>query len=486
MKAEIGTTGVRVLTRSPHDVETLELATYLDKTFRRWDFNQRLKMKEPGHRYYLYNARTGRFIIPTGIWPEVKAHMDREGYEIETVDIPPIRPKKAHLKMRPEYKDRPHQVPIIENLVNDGPHLRVLPLQTGQGKTYISIKAMVLLQRRTLIVSSGHVEQWKEKLQAYTTIDDRLYIIKGAPSIHALRGAESTKYDVFLCSLETLRNYIVHGDPYKGCMPYAEFLEHFGIGLKIVDEVHESFVSILRVDLMSNIDLNIYLSATPTRAHHLEQRVFKSIFTPDTHVDIPNYIRYAKVYGYSYNLYISTKEYLRMRGYMHSKYETALLKRRSKLAYFIKDVLLTVIHSHYLNIKSQGEKCLIFFSTIEMCETVKNEMQLLLPNVDVRTYTGNDKDEVFMDDKAEIIISTPKKCGTGTDVPLLRTVVDTVSRQNRTSIIQMLGRLREMEEGHDPEYIYVYNSASKAQTRHAWTKKSVLAPRALRYMHFRI
>lgn len=445
-----------------------------------FEFNPRFKRWFPTKRFFLYESRRRRLVIPRGFTELVLDCINEHGFPYKTDVRDPVTLEQVSIPMDPGFEPWPIQQGPIDYLSTDKAGMYALPLQTGQGKTCIAIAAMSKLGMRSMIVTSGLVEQWAREISKFTQIED-LYIIQGYKSVSELFRMDM-KPSVILCSLETLRLFVLgRGDYSELPLTYGQFLEHYGIGTKIMDEVHEKYHAIVLTDLLSDVRNNIYLSATFTRNDSNGRRIFSTIYPPQVLYDAGRYQRYCRITLYGYAIYVSHKTVMKSRGYMHAKFEREIVKKKTKLTHFTDEVLKKAVDMHFINIRSEGEKLLIYFQTNEMVRTVQERLQMIYPDLKIVCYIADASDELHEDPDVDIILSSPRKSGRGTDIKNLRTVINTVSTQAETTLIQMLGRLRKLSSGNIPEFVDLYNRSIDAHIRHRRWKHSVLRGRGLEF-----
>lgn len=347
--------------------------------------------------------------------------------------------------------------------------------------TYCAIRAVTELAQPTMVICDGLLDQWKAEFLAKTlTKEEDIYLLKGAPSIVKLMDGKKTP-KIFIASIDTLRPYIQRQNaPYTEIPSYDEFLKRFNIGVKIVDEFHLNFSAIVSVDLQSNVKHNLYLSATPKRSKREEKKIFDKIFPPEIISGGRDYRRYVNITFYRYPLeFANQNRFKTIHGYSHVKYESYIANNPSVLQRFLFTVLFPLINSHYVNLKSEGQKLLIFCSTVAFCDTLKEYVTDYYQNLDVRTYTQADPEENL--EQADIIISTPKSCGTGKDIANLRTVIQTCSMGSEPQVEQILGRLRVLKNGDTPEFVDIYNCNLSFHLGHYRRRSAVYKSRALKY-----
>lgn len=338
------------------------------------------------------------------------------------------------------------------------------------GKTATSIASMVKYNTCTMIIVSGLVEQWVNEIDKFTENREDTYVIQGVNSIKRLLKSDY-KPSIFVCSIDTLRPYILNKPNYKKFISFDKFLKRYGVGLKIMDEVHLKFAATVLVDLNSNVEQNVYLTATFDVTNKGTRKIFKRIYPDELQYSVGSE-NYTAVYGYRYISGVPEHACMTPRGYSHAKFEKHLVKRITKITRFVNQYLIAIIDNHFIKRRDKGEKCLIYFSTLAMIDVVKGLLEAHYPNEKIVTYTTEDPEE-HLDDGNDIILTTHKSAGTGTDISKLRIVINTVSIQSQVLTRQILGRLRRLPSGNTPEFICMYDAAINAHCRHYTERRHI-------------
>ncbi len=347
--------------------------------------------------------------------------------------------------------------------------------------TYCAIRAITNLANPTLVICDGLVDQWKKEFLEKTTIpEDDIYLIRGAPSLVKLF-KHKLQPKIFVASIDTLRPYMVGCNaPYNVIPSYPKFLEHFQIGIKVVDEFHLNFGTLVSIDLRSNVKHNLYLSATPKRSSKQEKKIFDFVFPPKIISGGGEYDKYVNVTFYRYRLELNNQNHFKtIHGYSHAKYESYITNNNLVRQRFMFSVIFPLINSHFVHVRTTGQKLLIFCHTVLFCEVMRDYVAGHFPTMDVRTYTQADPESNL--EEADIIISTPKSCGTGKDIANLRTVIQTCSIGSEPLVEQILGRLRKLKNGDTPEYVDIFNTALGFHMGHYRRRSNVYKAKALTY-----
>lgn len=449
------------------------------------------------NKFYGYDEKDTSFILPRYVlstllnkFKEYKEEYPDFQYEI--LNIPPVKTKTIAMQMKSEWHDREEHKAALEHLNKENESMLANNLQTGKGKTYVAIKTSTIKAHPTLIICDSLCEQWKDNLLEKTTVkEDEIFIAQGASSVVKLitqRKILKGKLKFIIFSLPTLRLYIERsGNPYTELIPYNEFLSYYKIGVKIVDEFHLNFQSIVNIDLVSDVESNIYLSATPQRSNRQEKAVYSIIFPKSIIGGQNEYDKYVNVYVIFYDLeawHNGDKGLMTSFGYNHKRYEQRICHDYRAYNEYIR-ILKSQIRQYYLDTQSKGGngKLLILVGTVMLATKLKVDLAKYMPNHDVRTYLSADSIENLSE--ADVIIGTTKSTGVGKDISMLATVINTVSVASEPLLTQMLGRLRKIPNLLT-RYVDLVNQNVPSQIRHAKMKRLVYAPRAAKYIEHHI
>jgi hypothetical protein len=344
----------------------------------------------------------------------------------------------------------------------------------NSGKTYCAIKAICNIGYRALILTLGLEAQWSKAISDQTgLVEPEIFTLKGYPSIVKLYKHYELgfKPSIVIASLMTMRNYLKNQGNYKSLkFDYQKFMDTYGFGTKVLDECHENFHNNTLLDLYNRIPINIYLSATYHRNDPVGKRVFDHIFSPDIKFGEDTYKRFVKTTFYNYSIDLGTDKYHTPKGYSHFKYEKRLFHSTRNFTKFIV-ILELLLNCHFINIRREGQKALVFLSKVESINDVVIRLRQKIPNLKIRAYVSETDEDVLH--TSDIIVSTPGSCGTGKDISGLRCVINTISFESYTRTKQMIGRLRELSNGDVPEMVDLANVQSSDHQRHAIVRQSL-------------
>ena len=482
---ERGTTRAIIHVR-PTDYYAPEIRSVTHHKLTDYDFIQTKYGRKivPTRKFLQVDHIRDQLYIPINALPIIIDQLQSLNVELDIRDESIIQPREIKIRMIDSFTPREDQVGVIDFLTNENMYRKGLATATGSGKTVSSIAALVKLGHAAIIIVSGLQDQWFRSIYQFTNAKgDQVYKIQGIDSIIRLID-DKIKPDIFVCSLETVRLWVNHKANYEELPTWFQFLTHYGIGTKIMDEVHLNFHADTIIDLNSNVRNNIYLTATFSAASSITKKIFNMIYPPSMRYGEDKRDRYIDVYVYAFCGDVREKKCVKSRGYNHARYEIELLRRPTFLRAYFNDVIFPVVNIHYIHRKRPGQKLLIYFARLEMVDAAYEWFIKTYPDLKVTKYVHGIPDTVLSDH--EVIVATPKKAGCGTDIKNLRTVIQTVSCKADTLVDQFRGRLRKLDNGDTPEYVEICDWNIRAQIRHCKEREYLHRVRARSYRFYRL
>ena len=431
----------------------------LEKMFSLWDDTRK--------RYYpfLYHISNDILYLPKGCSIElIQNTLASKGFLSEVQ----LMINNCHKCIQFKYKYSMNTPPrdevqheIISFLTHQGEYRNnisatqfAVNVDTGKGKTYCTISAIVQKNVRSIIIVNRVtiINMWKTEILQHSIIpEDRIYIIHSSDDIHKMRNGE-LDYDIFLCSHQLLSLYF--GEFGEGAL--YEAFDNSGIGLKIFDECHTNFKNIAMVDYFTNTKQTIYLSATFNRSQPTERRMYRiyfgstvkyqyfrtsdeekhTIYIPCLYRSSPNEYDLKKIssrYGFSSYQFISY----------------ALKDEDRKLIRAFNWVMQDAI-SHegkiLIVIPTKNSIRYLYDYTIENFAHMNKKIGTLFSD-----NTADENEQVKKD--ADIIISTIKSSGDAITIYGLRTIICMEPHMSSLITKQLRGRLDRYTPGEDT-YFY--------------------------------
>lgn len=445
------------------DAPSISIYPFLKSCLTEYKFDPRQKRNIVSYCFFIYNKETGVLHMPVSLLYRLTQYlaMANIGYTIE--NIQPNDSIPISLVENEGLIARSDQIGPIGFLSSDQ-SMRALDLQTGKGKTFIAIKAIIKLSRLTLIiVPASLVPQWSEAIS--NMCDARISIIRGSKSIQDIvDSGYKQDADIYIASINTLQEYATMDIQYSAYPSIQEFMRNMRFGVKVVDECHTNFHAITMIDIQCDICYNLYLSATYMRSARMSDKIFKLIFPDEIKYDVGEYNKYVNITEGTYYLgnipdkYVSTS-----RGYMHAKYESYLLRAVDKMQRLFNEVFTPVVDDYFMKIKTDGQKLLILVGTVDFGDTLVEFLRDVYTDVQIASYFSSTADDVLL--SSDIIVSTIGSMGTGRDLKGLRSVILFVSFGSEALTYQTIGRLRVMDD--TPEFVYLVNQGLNSHLTHA-------------------
>ena len=351
-------------------------------------------------------------------------------------------------------------------------HLYVMQDYIVTHNTFIAMNAISKIKKKTaILILPKYIDKWVEDIHKYTyTKPERVYIVRGSDSlIWLMEHPEEAKkdYDFFIFSMRTISNYLTEyiDVPMKDYhyLKYPvepqDLFKLLGIGVLLVDEVHQEFHNFYYSILYFTVDKVIALSATLVSEKDKMTDIHATIFPDDKRIS--NLVKLHKHVNLNViKYYIDRGNRIRCEsnhGYSHIKFEQYVLSN-SRLLKQMDTMYMKYVKRDFLDIRQSGDKLLVFCSTVDMCRHLStvigrhcNDNGL---NLKVGTYVESDSYDDML--KLDIIVSTVISSGTAIDIPGLLTVIQTISIGSMVANIQAFGRLRRRKDGRECIYDSIY------------------------------
>lgn len=464
---------------------------------------------------YKYDEEKKEMIFPAGInlnllIQNLKNHGEVELQDLRKIESLSFKPKsnyEVHTDFKPRDLLQRKSIEFLNSFSEyETSTQKFLSLKTGEGKTFCALKSVIDRQLVPLIFVNNNKlkEQWKEKILEYTNCEeDKIYIIQGKSSINKLfkmNSKDREKIHFYIVMYKTLNSFIEDDEE-----RLQELLLKTKASIKIFDEAHLDFRSLVNIDMQTDIP-SIYLSATPERSDKSENMVFNNIFLNvpifrsdnyDTQINrnriIPS--KYHNVYVIRWNsepsevqkadfIKASKRNGLNVNHY--SKYLIEEDKRKEDYFEVIFKLITDVI------MKKELKKTIVMFKLKSMIDEFYDflykklgEKGLNFLNC-IRYYDGVDKEEKSKINTSNLIITTDLSLGTGIDISGLKAVINTVPLSSESKVTQIMGRLRYIENEHLMFFDLVDHGFKKLVSQANSRIKNVYKKNALTLTEFKL
>ena len=430
---------------------------------------------ERGDPYYVHLRNERSFIFHKSFEHQVMAMIQRVaiGFNLQTkvvtAEIPHTEPYRCtfdnygfEMVVEDETSRFFYQNEVVDRAMQPGRIQIIFAIQTGRGKTKSSQKVMVRRGVRTaLIHRPSYVDKW-----LYDCCEDPTGLREDRSVVHVAKGVEGI-YELYRMGLEgeldrrgikiviiptvSLMLFIKewinssHNNPVK----LDQFYNVIGVGEVVMDEVHEHFKLVYLSGILMNPPALVEMSATlkPAKAKQFIADRYIERFPMASRVSVP-YIPVVDVRAVLYNIdnkklqgYASW-----MSPYNHKLVEAKMIAMDMEESYF--DMIYDVFQRSFLANFQPGQKALVMFMTVEMCERFLQYARRKLDqsehaHLNVVKYNAGDSYDLFID--ADVGVSTPGKAGTAIDIPGLVHFYVTTPISDDQLNEQIAGRPREQK-----------------------------------------
>ena len=409
-------------------------------------------------------------------------------YEIEYHNNPTYG--TSEFPIRPMFQPREYQIPVIDYIASDKlTKFKLLALNTGEGKTISAFFGMQRLKLKTAVVlRSGYIERWKDEIEKVFEPSIKCVMIVGSDQLKSfINGCidNSLDYDIALISNKTMQRYLTLYEGLKegilqigyGCAPY-NFFETIHAGMRIIDETHQDFHFNFKLDLYTNVQNSLSLSATLVSRDRFIENMYEIAYPKDFRyhtVEMKKFIRATVIY-------YSTSDKARIKSnrrgsnaYNHIVYEDSITKNKKYLNQYLEMIRYYVEH-FYIQRKAPEDKLIIFAASVHMCSEIADYLKKKYPFDSIAKYTGEDDYCNLIE--PSIRVTTPSSGGTAHDIPNLTTIFMTMSIDSIQTSLQVVGRLRYIPNK-DLLYAYMVDTSIPKQVQYHVRRKKLLKERVL-------
>lgn len=328
--------------------------------------------------------------------------------------------------------------------------------------THNSLMSMVTLSRKGLrtgiCILPSYIEKTIIDMGKILEIDTKeIMVIQGSKSLGGLidmakEGEFNSPFTIF--SASTMSNFNKGYEEEKeftiskyGISP-IELFPLLKIGVMLIDETHQHFHIIYKQILNSNVKQLIGMSATYITDDPFIKRMHGLIYPQDGIYKNFGHVRYIDVYSISYSVNPDYQKLIRTNEfgstfYSHTAYEQSIHKNPYlRKRYY--NLIRTTLDDYFLSEYKQGDRFAVFVSTVAMATEVTEYLKEAYPLLDIRRYCEKDPYENLTDPDGRV--TTVISAGTNKDIKKLRVVVNTISISSSASNLQLIGRLRQLED----------------------------------------
>lgn len=332
-----------------------------------------------------------------------------------------------------------------------------LNLDTGDGKTYAAVTAILKLKIKAIIIT--HQEklknQWIQTLLTKTTLPpQKILDIEGSNIIESILNGtlDPSNYDIFCINHQSISTFARENSWLK----IRDFFKAIKVGIKVVDECHLFFENSIMIDYFSNVYKSFYLTATFTRSDEKEIRLFNMAYSSAirfgeetfNYEEKRKHIVFVVVYFKSEPMYGSIPKIETKYGFSSYKYIDYELEGTSNNA------IMRVLYKIIDQTKNLDGKFLIITPKTETTEYVASKLSDRLDQYVGTVHSKNPPELNYSNLEKKYISSTVKSTGTGVDIKDLRVIINLEPIGSNGLADQVRGRLREYSPDKNTYFFY--------------------------------
>ena len=320
-------------------------------------------------------------------------------------------------------------------------------LNTGKGKTYVSIATIAYERKRSIIItySNGWLEQWKKCILEYTDAEAKdVYQISGSKSIEMILSGKSIhdNHSIYLVTHATIKSFANA----NGWEKVGELFRVLKIGFKFYDEAHLNFANICMIDFFTNTYRTYYVTATPARSSEEENRIYQLYLK-----NIPSIELFNKEED-PHTDYIALLFNSNPSPYQVSALRNAYGLDINKYCDYVIDtdnfkMMLHIVLEKVFKMCGNAGKALFFFHTnaaiLKIKAWLEENYPELTPHIGVYTSLSENKK---LEKEKKIILTTAKSAGAAEDIKGLKVAVIMAEPfKSKVTAKQILGRTRDSD-----------------------------------------
>lgn len=441
-----------------------ELRNELTEWSTKKDWKTKRTIRTVKARYYIddYPNRELRFHseFSDTVMNILRIHPKYHEFDIETLE--PQHGTYAEMPRKDGRNPRGRQDEYVEFISDQTKHIRILPAFMGVGKTACSLFSWSNLNVKIAsILAPALVDNWKRAIGDFLDIDvedpNVVRYVAGSDELidymnDLINGVNPWKIVIF--SLNTMQGYITNYKEKDYPLTPDELFARGEFGVKNVDEAHRCMHFHMLLDMYSNIATHQFLTATLMREDKFLSDMENALFKMENRCEVDPPTNHVTLKTYAYRFRQKAPPHLGAMGYQHSKLETNIFKRKTVRDPYMLMLARIFYQDFMTKDRQEGDRALIYFATVNMVKEFAKFLKKKMPDLKIITYLAGDSEEKF--EGADVIVSTTKKAGTGTDIPKLTYVLQTIPISSIGENYQNVGRLR-LIDGRATTFSYIWS-----------------------------
>ena len=451
--------------------------------------------------YVAYCKPKQEFNFPIGRLPELEKMLRGNNIVYSKNINKPPKGAPADMKSTGVLVPRDYQEDPVDNVLNSGDTLKILEIQTGKGKTAMSLISMIRFSKRTLIqLRGGYVERWLVDLSNKKLFNLKpgcdIVVIGSSKSLISIinqakaikKGREKGK----LPSIIIITNKIMYnlmkeweqnGKKSSFGIHPRELYSLLGIGMKIIDEAHEDKHMNFRSMAYTNVELCVPLTATIMPESDLERNIMDGYLPVKLRYNKLKYDAYTHAVAVFYKIDEKHKIKYSEAGkeeYSHNKYELSIMEKKVLFQDYLEMLFTFSYRKIFNNDYRQGHVAIYFMKRTDLCAAFAEYLKRKLKekgkgHLRVNFFISETEEKVLYE--SDVIVTTTESCGTAKDIPNIKDIFCIRAVGKKSTNEQIKGRARPIKISPDVEptiYYFVDTNNPKHLKYHekkieAWT-----------------
>jgi hypothetical protein len=228
--------------------------------------------------------------------------------------------------------------------------------------------------------------------------------------------------------------------------------------LRVIDEVHQDFHLNFKIDLYTHVQRSVSLSATMISDDPFVERMQNLAYPSDLRYQGQAYDKYIATRAVFYQLADPSKVKWKAHNgnYSHNVYEHSIMKNKTMLDNYVR-IIFRLLETTWLKdgYYKPGDKAIIFCASIDFCTLLTERLKYHFTKHSVERYVGSMNDPYDNLMNPDLRVTTHGSAGTAVDIPGLTTTVMSLALRSSSGSLQNLGRLRVLDDGREPLYVYM-------------------------------
>lgn len=329
---------------------------------------------------------------------------------------------------------------FLEKLKKDNKQRsRFLSLNTGTGKTYITINFISTLGKKPLIIvdTLDLAAQWKREFMKHGELTENdIIILSGQDIVNKQQKNPTGK--IYIAIHRTLGNMLTEDTNSVNIL-----MNKLKIGIRVFDESHVDFGNICRINSLSNVEYTLYLTATPNRSNFNDDSLYGKVFrnVPYFNGKELDQEKYHTVVLYPMNSHPT----LDVKAGIRTKYGFSSPKWASYINDDAYDTLLETVEDilKTFKLEERKKKTVIMLPTIELIKKLQKDLSENHPGLEIGTFIGEVRKDKRIEELAKpLILTNDKIFDKAIDVKDLEVLINFVQLGSAVKTEQIIGRLR--------------------------------------------